>query len=144
MEVIKLKRSVIKEELLEITKDDDGKYSLPTAVILSQFIYWSERVRDFQDFIEQENKRRMGDEIVISHGWFYKTAEELAEETLLRLSKSNMLRHIKKLIELGFVFERENPYHKWDRTRQYRVDLNKINETLIENGYNGLEGYRQI
>ena len=50
--MVKLKRSVIKEEeLVELT----GNYI--DAVLLNQFIYWSERVHDFDLFIEQENKR---------------------------------------------------------------------------------------
>lgn len=144
MEVKKLRRSVIKEELLEITKDEKSNYSIPAAIILNQFIYWSERVKDFDLFIEQENKRRLDDKIEIANGWFYKTAEELSAETLLGLSKSNMLIHIQKLIDKGFIFERRNPRYNWDRTKQYRVDLVKINEALIKAGYNGLEGYREV
>ena len=48
MEVEKLKRAVIKEEFVTITKD------FILAVILNQFIYWSDRVNDFDKMIEEE------------------------------------------------------------------------------------------
>lgn len=48
MEVKKLKRAVIKEEFVTITKD------FILAVILNQFIYWSDRVNDFDKMIEEE------------------------------------------------------------------------------------------
>ncbi len=145
MKVVKLKRSVIREEYIEITKSygKNGQvlYNLPAAVLLNQFIYWSERVRDFDLYIKQENQRRLDDQIEPLNGWMYKTAEELSKETMLGLSKSNILNHINKLIELGFIISRQNPRYNWDKTKQYRVDLNKITEALIENGYQGIEGY---
>lgn len=134
----RLKRAIIKEEYIAITGD------VPKAVILNQFIYWSERITDFDAFIAQENKRAAQhgiEEIDYSDGWIYKTAAELSEETMLGLSAANMRNHIKALIEKGFVSERSNPKYKWDRTKQYRVNLVEIVAALHENGYS-LEGYK--
>ena len=66
-----LRRAVIKEELVGLTGD------FVKAVLLNQFIYWSERVRDFDKFIAEE-KRRMeaiGEDVGIEkqNGWIYKT-----------------------------------------------------------------------
>lgn len=44
MEATKLKRIVIKEELYAITKDTIE------SIILGQFIYWEERVNDYDLF----------------------------------------------------------------------------------------------
>ena len=137
----KLKRAVIKEELVAITGD------FVEAVILNQLIYWSERVRDFDKFIAQEKiiAERHGEEVTIeqTHGWIYKSAEELSEETLLKISKQNMRLHIKKLIKLGYLQERNNPKYKWVRTRQYRLNMVKIQTDLQKLGY-CLEGYPLI
>lgn len=137
----KLKRSVIKEELVAIT----GNFV--EAVILNQLIYWSERVSDFDKFIAQEKTiaERHGEQITIeqTHGWIYKSAEELSEETLLKISKQNMRLHIKKLIELGYIQERNNPKYKWDKTKQYRLNMVKIQKDLQNLGY-CLEGYPLI
>ena len=136
----KLKRIVIKEELVEIAGD------FVKAAILNQFIYWSERVSDFDEFILQENKRAQitGDQQQeLTHGWIYKTAEELSDETMLGLTSASIRTHIKVLIEKGFISERTNPRVKWDRTKQYRVNILEIMQALAENGC-VLDGYRSI
>ena len=133
----KLKRVPIKEELVALT----GDYI--KAVLLQQFIYWSERVSDFDTFIQEENKRldSHGFETVeLTGGWIYKSAEELSEETMLGMAGNTIRRHLKVLVEKGYLAERRNPKYNWDRTLQYRVDLLQIQIDLMELGY-PLEGY---
>ena len=134
----KLKRVVIKEELVVLTGD------FKKAILLNQFIYWSERVRDFDKFIEEEKERysKEGKEINLNkeRGWMYKKAEELSEETMLNLSDKTIRSYIKDFVKNGWIDERENPEHKWDRTKQYRVNIVKIQSELFELGYS-LEGY---
>lgn len=129
----RLKRAVIKEELVELTGD------FKKAVILNQLIYWSERVKDFDKFIEEERQRmKMNNEDLnmdLQNGWIYKTAEELSEETMLGLSPSNMRKHIKVLVDNGWLSERTNPKYKWDKTKQYRVNITKIQKDLNKLGY---------
>ena len=137
-EARRLKRAIIKEEYIAITGD------FQKAVILNQFIYWSERISDFDDFIRQENKRAADygeDEQDLTCGWIYKTAEELSEETMLGLTTAGMRNHIKALVEMGFISERNNPKYKWDRTKQYRVNLAEIIVALENAGFS-LEGYK--
>lgn len=134
----KLKRAVVKEELVSICGD------FIDAIILNQFIYWSDRIKDFDKYIAEEVERasRHGIEknMTLTSGWIYKTSEELANETMLAMSASSMRRHIKTLTSSGYLDERQNPEYKWDQTKQYRVNLTKIQIALIENGYT-LEGY---
>lgn len=134
----KLKRSVIKEELVELTGD------FKKAVILNQMIFWSERVNDFDEFIEEERNRMEshGEDLTmrLQNGWIYKSAEELSEETMLGLSPKNMRSHIKELVKNGWLDERTNPHYKWDRTKQYRVNIVKIQRDLYKLGY-ALENY---
>lgn len=137
-DIKKLKRAVIKEELIAITGD------FVDAVILNQFIYWSERVKDFDEYIKQENDRakKCGQNPQdLTGGWIYKTADDMSSETMLGLSASNMRLHIKALEKAGFISERTNPKYKWDRTKQYRVNLNEIVLALTEKGYT-LDGYQ--
>ncbi|WP_223292256.1 helix-turn-helix domain-containing protein [Salipaludibacillus neizhouensis] len=129
------KRSVIKEELLMLT----GDYKL--AIMLNQMIYWSQCVRDFDKFIAEEKKRNEDYELELTHGWFYKTANELAQDTLTAMAPSSIRRYLKKLLEAGWVEERGNPKIKWDRTKQYRVNLVKIQQDLNRIGLY-LEGYK--
>lgn len=136
-----LKRVVIKEELVALT----GNYI--DAILLQQFIYWSERVRDFDKFIKQETDRaekydpQHTPRIKATNGWIYKTSEELSSETMIGLSPSNTRKHIKSLVEKGWISERNNPKYKWDKTLQYRLDLIKVQNNLHKLGYS-LEGYK--
>ncbi|MTI84359.1 MAG: hypothetical protein FH756_10740 [Firmicutes bacterium] len=129
----KLKRVVVKEEFVALTGD------MIKSIILNQFIYWSERVQDFDKFITEEKARAKVDDEEInikpSNGWIYKSAEELSEETMLNLAHNTIRRHIKFLTDKGWLDQRTNPERKWDRTTQYRVNLVKINSDLMKIGY---------
>lgn len=129
----RLKRVVIKEEFVALTGD------FIKAILLNQFIYWSERVNDFDSFIAEEKRRAEQNGVELNldptNGWIYKSSEELAEETMLKLSASNMRKHIKDLVEKGWLSERTNPSHKWDRTKQYRVNIINIRNDLLKLDY---------
>lgn len=137
----KLKRVVIKEELVWLTGD------FIKAAILQQFLYWTDRMKDVDTYILQENARaeQHGYDTTqdLTEGWVYKTAEELAEETMLKLSVPTMRAHIKTLTDKGYLNQRKNPKYRWDKTTQYRVDLIKVSNDLAENGY-FLEGYKNL
>lgn len=134
----KIKKAVIREDLLSITKD------FREAIILNQFIYWSERVSDADILIKKENEiaQKNGEEEKEPfYGWMYKTADELAEEVMLGLSAVQTRRYVKKLIDYGYISERRNPKYKWDRTLQYKINLVNIARALKKNGY-PLSDYR--
>jgi len=137
----KLKRVVIKEELVALT----GDYK--KALMLNQFIYWSERVKDFDKFMEEEKERyirhgksEIADGILLANGWIFKKAEELSDEIMIDYKIKAMREHLKFLVEKGWLDERTNPNFNWDKTKQYRVNLIKIQQDLLKIGY-CLEGY---
>ena len=130
----RLKRTVIKEEFVKLT----GDFKL--ALVLNQMLYWSQFTKDFDRFIEEEKKRRNEPDLEVSHGWIYKTSEELAEETLIFVSPKTIREYLKKLVESGWIKERRNPHQSWDHTKQYRMNLVKLQEDLIKLGYM-LNGY---
>lgn len=136
-----LKRVVIKEELVELT----GGF-IP-ALILNQFIYWIERMYDADKYILEEKERALKEDIEIniseSKGWIYKTATQLSEELMIGVSDSTIRRHMKKLIQSGYIHERKNPKYKSDQTLQYRVNLYKVQLDLGKLGY-ALEGYKLL
>lgn len=142
MEVKKLKRVVIKEELYALTKDTIE------AIILGQFIYWEEKVKDFDKFIVEEKQRCENDGVCINiemqNGWIYKKASEMAEECMLNMSEVTIRRYIQNLIDKGFIECRKNPTHKWDKTLQYRVNIAFVVLEIKKLGYDGLSGYYSI
>jgi DNA-binding transcriptional ArsR family regulator len=137
----KLKRAVIKEELVELTGD------FRPALILNQFIYWIERMYDTDKYILEEKERALKHEIEVSidesKGWVYKTAEDLNEELMIGMSVPTIRKYIKQLVEQGYLVQRKNPKYKWDKTMQYRVDLYKIQLDLGKMGY-VLEGFKLL
>ncbi|MCC3145764.1 hypothetical protein LJ207_10555 [Halanaerobium sp. Z-7514] len=129
-----LKRAVIKEELVELTGD------FLSAVIINQFIYWSERVRDYDQMLKEEKERLQilgenNDKYDFKNGWIFKTASELNEEIMTGKSDATIRRRIDKLVENEWIKRRRNPKNKQDRTYQYRVDIIKIQKDLLELGY---------
>ena len=136
-----LKRVVIKEELVELT----GDYR--PAIILNQFIYWSERIKDVDKYINEETERALKDNLEVnidtSNGWIYKSSEELNEEIMLGMSVATIRKYIKQLVDAGYLKQRKNPKYKWDKTIQYRVDIYKIQLDLAKLRY-ALEGYKLL
>jgi len=138
----KLKRILIKEELVELT----GDFKL--AIVLGQMLYWAEKVGDIDKYITEEKKRYATFAISemdipsmeLCNGWIYKSAEELSEETLMNVQAKAMREYLKELVDKGWLNQRRNPRIKMDRTLQYRVNLAKIQSDLIALGYN-LDGY---
>lgn len=141
----KLRRAVIKEELVALTGNTNE------AIVLNQMIYWSSRVEDSESFIKEEldRARKFADGSIESledlkedfkNGWIYKSSNEMLEETMLSISRKTMDRIFNNLVENEWLSRRRNPKFKWDKTWQYRVNLNKIQNDLLKIGYN-LEGY---
>ncbi|MEK3977885.1 hypothetical protein MKY37_02205 [Psychrobacillus sp. FSL K6-2836] len=124
----KLKRAVIREELIAVTKNLFG------AVILNQLLYWTKRVKDYEQFATEEiNRIQNPDENMnqnLLYGWIYKKADELREETMLCCNENTIRNHLKMLVTKGYLDQRNNSKHKWDRTYQYRVNLKKLMEDL--------------
>ncbi len=130
----KLKRVVIKEELVELT----GHWRM--ALILNQFLYWSERHHDFDRFIAEEQARNPESTTPLTHGWIYKSARELLNELMIDMSEVTLRRDIKLLVEQGYLAERYNPDKRWDRELQYRPDVRLIQRDLQALGY-ALDNY---
>lgn len=141
----KLKRVVVKEELVALT----GK--VDQAIVLNQFIYWSERVKDVDKYLKEEadRVRKFSDGTVespddrledLTNGWIYKTAAEMKDECMFEKSATTMERIISSLVDNGWLDRRRNPKYKWDKTYQYRVNILEIQKDLFKLGYS-LEGY---
>jgi hypothetical protein len=132
----KWKRVPIKEELVALTG------GLIRGVILHQFLYWSERTKDMDSFIQEEIERNiMQTDQEPIHGWIYKKLEELNEEIMACMSQHGLAAHVDELVKEGWLFRRRNPNFKWDKTYQYRVNLYKIEKDLKAMDYS-LEGHK--
>ena len=107
--------------------------------MLNQFLYWSERVKDFDLFLQQEAELNGREPDKCYFGWIYKSYDALSKETMLGLSPSNIKKHIETLHNAGFIEIRQNK-NKWDRRKEYKINFKYIQNELILKGYS-LEGY---
>lgn len=160
----RLKRAVTKEEFVELVKtfcrDPKKKKkgvsaAYVTAQLLNQLLYWETRCRDYDAFqMEEYNliqqmqqaQQRGGEPVKpmekprLTHGWVYKSAEALSEETMLDLTKTTILMHLDRLLGIGVLEKRNNPIYRWDRCTQYRINTIRLRQLLFLIGYN-LEGW---
>ncbi|MGI6343529.1 MAG: hypothetical protein ACOX18_00485 [Bacillota bacterium] len=132
-----LRRAVLKEELVALTGDP------LSALILNQFLYWSRVAREYDKMLQEDadlDRLPGEEEIPFRHGWIYKTAAQLNEEIMMGKSPTTIRRALAPLVERGWVSERSNPYQPWDKTKQYRVNLTRLQRDLAALGYT-LEGF---
>nr|MBA3814643.1 hypothetical protein [Alphaproteobacteria bacterium] len=123
------KVSIIRGELVDLMGDHRP------AVVLNQLLYWTQRVKDFDLLLKEERSYHPSCNVSPRHGWIYKTAQELNEETMLQVDRTTIRRYLSFLVEQGWLDERINQEHKWDKTTQYRVNLRKLHEDLLVIGY---------
>ena len=135
MKVKKLKRLVLKEEFVAVTGD------MESALILSQLCYWSERVKDFDEFLEEECMAFNGHEQVKKelkmHGWIRKSAAQLSEEMAWAMNGRTIHRYLTKLVEMLIVDKRkqQNPRYRFDHSCEYRVNFCELQKQLKRIGY---------
>jgi hypothetical protein len=125
----KLKRVVIMEEYVSITKNDS------MALLLNQLIYWSKRTTDYNKFIQEEYNRVLTGKDTYKYGWIYKSYSELKHELMSSNSTKTIGRYLLKLIEMGYIMRKRNDKYKYDKKYLYRVNLINIINALHENGY---------
>jgi len=111
----KLKRAVIKEELVDLTG------GFVEALILDALLQSTLKIQEHTG----KNKKI----------WIDKKAKELSEELMLGMSKQTIRKYISRLVSAGYVAERNNPENDHDRTKQYRVDMDRVLQDLLDLGY---------
>lgn len=99
------KRIIVKEELILLT----GHFY--RAILLNYFL-----------------------EVKADSDWISKKSEMISSDCLLDLSKQTIRKHLKTLVDDGFLMQRRNPNSVWDKTMQYKVNLEKIHSELMRLG----------
>lgn len=120
---------MIQGELVDLTGD------LLTASVLGQMLYWCQRVKDFDPYIAEERADPPKCFSALRHGWFYKSSQELMEETMLRVTLATFRRYMSFLRTRGWIQTRRNPENKLDPKIQYRVSLRKLCVDLQRKGH---------
>ncbi len=95
-------------EYLEIT----GNHC--AAKILSIFEFWTNKLKQMGKVRE----------------WIYKSIARLQEELMGEHGINTIRNAVSILAEKGFIEKRHNPHIKYDRTYQYRLNVEKVQEAL--------------
>ncbi len=136
--IIKKRRVILKEEIHAITND------LYETLLLCQLIYWQQRCKDYDKYIIEEKNRQLRNGITdiqsspLTGGWIYKTAEELGKECFMDLSTSTIRKYLLSLKKKGFIKTRRNPLYPFDKSLQYKVDMEYVIEQVKSKGYDGI------
>lgn len=123
------KAVVLREELVALTKEP------LSAIVLGQLLYWTQRVKDFDLHLQEEQVFNPECHASPRHGWLYKTANDLIIETMICVDRTTMRRYLKSLMDQGWLEERTHPKNRWDKTSQYRLNLRKLQEDLFLLGF---------
>lgn len=126
----------LKEEFTEICRDAKGRPDLAAALVLQQLQYLQQGVKDADKYIDEEEGRaekypRRVD--AWGHGWFKRSAPQLAEDMFGVFSESGVRGAIRRLQALGILLIREGS-NPWDRTRELRLDLVRLAVMLAATG----------
>lgn len=133
---------IVREGMVKLT---GGFYE---AAVLNAMISWQrtvnrmdkntlDQIRDAVKHGDQVKAERLKKQL--RYGWFYKTAEQMAEEMFGAISRATAARIFKKLESMGFIEGEQRP--NFDRKKYYRVNIKLVREKLAELGYN-LDGYK--
>ena len=122
---------ILREGLLSVTGHP------VEAMILQKFLFWTGRLWDFDQFMYEECMHRKPDIQGESpeSGWVEKTVADLLSDLALPSNRHSIKRHLKSLVQKGFLYEREDPVYPWKHTRQYRLNLFKLQTALSRRGY---------
>ena len=104
-----------------------------TAAILSVFEHWTNYKIDQRNQTTYENAiRAQGDLDPLSDDlWIYKTQEDLKDIDLMGMWGLNKISKCLAWLETGkLLATRQNPKYGWDRTKQYLLNVELVNNSL--------------
>ncbi len=118
---------LLKEDFLNLHDQD-----LSAAIVLAIFEHWTNVLINSSEQTQQHNARRRkkGLEEFETELWIYKSHDDLISDSLGLLKRHQIKAGLKKNIEKGFLKKRNNPRYSWDRTLQYKVNIQKVNLAL--------------
>ena len=119
---------VIRKDLVEICNDH-----IPAAVILGIMEHWTNVKLDDaeQKVIENEARAKEGLDPLEINLWVYKSYQHLIDDSLGLLKDHQVREGLSQLLEKGFIERRTNPKYRWDKTSQYRLCVEAVNDALI-------------
>lgn len=106
--------------------------NIPAAVLLSIIEYWTNIKIEAEKQVNIENnaRKKEGVEIIKYDYWIYKTNYDFQFDSIGLLKEHDVREGLKIILRKSYVFKRNNPKYKWDRTPQYLLNINLVNNEL--------------
>jgi hypothetical protein len=127
-----MKKAVLREDMMELTQD------VTQALVLGQMLYWTKTLDKVNDWLFEENKRLAEVELPqheYNYGWIYKSAREMRDDLMNAFSEDAIQRAFSALVTKGVLMKRNNPFVRYDRKLQYRIDIVFLRRLLKDRGY---------
>ncbi|WP_353930953.1 hypothetical protein WJM97_22820 (plasmid) [Okeanomitos corallinicola TIOX110] len=100
---------LLRQEYLTLTNN------FVAAKLLSIFEFWTNKLKKVQKTARE---------------WIYKTLETLHGELMGEHGIHSIRKALNILVDLGFISRRNNPHTPYDRTFQYRLDVENLQQAL--------------
>lgn len=129
---------------LKMTHANTGEktqISLPCAILLERFEYWTKRHNgNLVDLIIEEKKYDIDAVITkseqkeLNEGWFFKSLNEIKEYSFMPKSKRTIKRSIDHLVASNWVARRKSQIVNLKNLNDYRLLIGNIGKSLNEVG----------
>lgn len=138
-----LKRVTVYEELVELCEALKCK-SDKAPLVLSQLNYWTEITNEMdQTILEKiESFKKIGDHETaqktkekLRNGWFFKSAQQLSEEIMLRTSRQTVDRCLREFEDFGLVFIRSSELCPYNNVNDLKLNIPFLRYLLNKFGY---------
>jgi hypothetical protein len=118
-----LRRIVIKEEFVELT------HSLFGAMVMSRLIRKDDMARNIDHYCSVQPEIKPEDE------WFPVTVQGIADELMIPNNPAEVWNEMYRMITAGWLQTKEDKMPRPDEPRLYRLDLDRIDMELQQQGY---------
>ena len=127
-----MRKAILREDLMALTQD------VTQALVLGQMLYWTKTLDKVNDWLFEENKR-LAESALPQHeynyGWIYKSAREMRDDLMNAFSEDAIQRAFTALVTKGVLMKRNNPFVRYDRKLQYRIDVVFLRRLLRDRGF---------
>ena len=103
------------------------------AVILNQFIYWTNSKLDDKHQSRYRRAAAASENSESDHDdslWIYKDYDELKTDLLDLFGRNKIIDNVQWLVLSGYLKRRNNPRYRWDKTLQYAVDIDLVQSQI--------------
>jgi hypothetical protein len=132
---------LIREEFLTIT---DGHHC--AAALLAVMEYWTNwKLDHIARQIEEFDELGKDTALIEREPWIYKNNQSFQEDLMGLFGRNKVLDGLARLIDAHYLKRRKNPGVGWDRTYQYLLDIEKVQQAIndLERFKIKPQGYKQ-